>query len=49
LLVRGGLVSLPAGEVETDDEDLIKALRGAKDADEVKAKQVKQSKTEAAE
>jgi hypothetical protein len=29
LFVRGGLVSLKAGEVDTDDKDLIKALEGA--------------------
>ncbi len=36
MLVRGGLVSLSAGEVETDDDDLIAALRGALDVEEVK-------------
>jgi hypothetical protein len=38
LIVRGSLVKVSAGEVETEDADLIKALLGAQDVEEVKPK-----------
>ena len=41
LLVRGSLVRLEAGEIDTNDDDLIKALRSALDVDEVKPKKTK--------
>jgi hypothetical protein len=41
LIVRSALISLKAGEVEADDDELIKALRSALDVDEVKSKNAK--------
>lgn len=38
VFVRGGLKSLKAGEVDTDDKELIEALSKAKGVEEVKAK-----------
>ena len=37
LIVRSALVSFEAGEVETEDEELVAALRGALDVVEVDA------------
>ena len=44
LIVRSALVSLKAGEVETDDDELIKALRSALDVDELEAEKPKGKK-----
>lgn len=47
--MRGGLVKLDAGEVETDDSDLIAALNGALDVEQVEDKPKRKStKTEEA-
>jgi hypothetical protein len=46
LLVRGNLVRLDAGEIDTDDEYLIHALRNAMDVDEVKPKKTKSEPAE---
>jgi hypothetical protein len=44
LIVRSALVSLKAGEVETEDDELIKALRSALDVDEPEAEKPKGKK-----
>ena len=46
LFVAGGIVSLKAGEVETDDKQLIAALSKAKGVEEVKAKSPPKQKAE---
>jgi hypothetical protein len=46
LLVRSSLVRLDAGEIDTNDEDLIKALRSALYVDEVKPKKTKSEPAE---
>ena len=46
LFVSGGIKSLKAGEVETDDKELIAALQKARDVEEVKAKSTPKAKAE---
>ncbi len=46
MLVRGGLVSLEAGEVDTDDEQLIAALSGALDVERLEEKPKRKAKNE---
>jgi hypothetical protein len=43
LIVKGQLVSLPAGEIDTDDKDLIDVLKVAQNVEPVTAKATKKS------
>jgi hypothetical protein len=43
LIVKGQLVSLPAGEIDTDDKDLIEVLKVAQNVEPVTAKSSKKS------